>query len=137
MARYIIEFEKGGSFELEFDPAAPKTAEAFCKLINRSDPPYQALALQGRFSGEETYFPAPLGELENENNVAPCAGCIAFNPNPDWSAVCMYWGNDLAEKKHYFNLFARIKEKDLEEFHKTGTRIWQKGGEIVTLRVID
>ena len=61
MARYMIAFEKGGSFELEFDPAAPKTAAAFRDLIERCDPPYQALALQGRFSGEETYFSAPLG----------------------------------------------------------------------------
>ena len=136
MARYMIAFERGGCFELEFDPAAPKTAEAFRRLAEQTDPPYQALVLQGRFSGEEMYFPAPLGTLEDENNIAPGAGCIAFNSNPDWSAICMYWGDDLAEKKHYFNLFARVKG-DPEEFHQVGIRVWQKGGELVTLKVID
>ena len=136
MARYVIELEKGGCFELEFDPAAPKTAEAFQRFVDSQTEPYQALCLQGRFSGEEIYFPAPLGDTGPENNVTPVHGSVAFNQNPEWSAICVYWGDDIAEKKHYHNRFAKITG-DLEELRKVGTRIWQKGGETATLRKLD
>ena len=132
MERYVMEFEKGGIFELEFDSAAPKTAAAFRNFVDQGGP-YQGLGLQGRFSGEELYFPAPLGAVEEENNVAPFQGAVAFNPDSEWSAICVYWGSELAEKSHYHNLFAHIKG-DLEELRAVGIRIWQKGGEGVTLK---
>ena len=136
MARYVIEFEKGGTFELEFDPAAPRTAAAFQESVEKQKAPYEALCLQGRFSGEEMYFPAPLAMKEAENNVMPSWGCVSFNPNPEWSAVCVYWGGDLVEGKHHHNLFAHIRG-DLDRLYEVGLRIWQKGGEQVWLKVID
>lgn len=136
MARYIIEFEKGGSFTLEFDTAAPKTAVAFQEFVQKQTEAHQSLCLQGRFSGEEMYFSAPLGFSGEENNVRPTQGCVAFNPNPQWSAICVFWGGELAEKDHYHNLFAHIKG-DMEQLHSVGTRVWQKGGEMVTLKKVD
>lgn len=136
MARYLIEFEKGGTFELEFDPAAAKTVSAFKDFMSKRTEPYQALCLQGRFSGEEMYFPAPLEGVEEENPIAPFQGCVAFNPNPQWSAICVYWGSELAEKDHYHNLFAHVKGNE-DQLKEVGTRIWQKGGETITLKRID
>lgn len=133
MGRYIIEFEKGGAFELEFDSRAPKTVAAFREFVSNREKLYEVLVLQGRFSGEEMYFSAPMGSVCEENNVAPIQGSVAFNPDPRWSAICIYWGGQLAEKDHYHNLFAHIKG-DLEELYAVGTRIWQKGGENVTLK---
>ncbi|MCI8609288.1 MAG: DUF3830 family protein [Firmicutes bacterium] len=139
MSKYVIEFERGGSFAIAFDEAAPNTAAAFQKFVDSCEEPYQALCLQGRFSGEEMYFPAPLASamaVDRENNVMPVQGSIAFNPNPEWSAVCVYWGGDIAEGKRYHNLFARIVG-DMDALYEVGVRIWQKGGETVTLKKID
>ena len=139
MSKYVIMFEKGGIFEIAFDPAAPKTAAAFQEFMDNCTEPYQALCLQGRFSGEEMYFPAPLpngASVGKVNNVRPVQGSIAFNPNPEWSAVCIYWGGDIADKQHYHNLFASIIG-DMDALHAVGTRIWQKGGELATLKKID
>lgn len=133
MAKYFIEFEKGGRFEVELDYAAPATAAAFEAFMEKNNG-YQALCLQGRFSGEEMYFPAPLGCLERENkHTKPCRGCLCFNPDPQWSAVCVYWGDDTPTRERYHNLFARLKG-DMDELTEVGTRIWQKGGETVVLR---
>lgn len=133
---YILEVEKGGVFEIEFDPAAPQTAAAFKKFVDERCEPHKALCLQGRFSGEEMYFQVPLEGVDKENNVRPVQGSVAFNPNPEWSAVCVYWGGDIADKGRYHNLFARLKG-DMDELYEVGTRIWQKGGEMVTIRKVD
>ena len=132
MAKYFIEVEKGGRFEIELDDAAPVTAAAFKAFMEKNDG-YTAHCLQGRFSGEEMYFSAPLGSTEQENNIRPSIGGVCFNPDPDWSAVCIYWGEHIADKKHYHNLFGHLKG-DMKELTEVGTRIWQKGGENVVLR---
>ena len=82
------------------------------------------------------YLHAPMGFDEKENSVQPTQGCVAFNPNSQWSAICIFWGSDLAEKDNYHNLFARIKG-DMDHLYAVGTRIWQKGGENVTIKRID
>lgn len=133
MAKYFIEFEKGGRFEIELDQDAPITAAAFVSFMEANDG-YQALCLQGRFSGEEMYFPVPLSSRERENKeMKPCRGCLCFNPDPDWSAVCVYWGDETPSRERYHNLFAHLKG-DMEELTKIGTRIWQKGGETIVLK---
>lgn len=133
MMKYFMEFEKGGRFEIELDYDAPMTAAAFKAFMEESSG-YQALCLQGRFSGEEMYFPAKLGAKERENkHTKPCRGCLCFNPDPEWSAVCIYWGDETPTRQRYHNLFAHLRG-DMEELTEIGTRIWQKGGETVVMK---
>ncbi len=52
MAKYFMEFEKGGRFEIELDYDAPMTAAAF-KAFMEENNGYQALCLQGDFLGKK------------------------------------------------------------------------------------
>ena len=129
MSKYILEFEKGGSFPVEFlEEAAPETAEAFKKLL-----PLQGECLQARFSGEEFFFNAPV-EVKEENRVRPYHGAIAFNCDPEWKAVCVYYGSTIEMgEDEYFNLFAEVRE-NLDKLNEVGMRIWTQGKEKVVLK---
>lgn len=131
MSYYII-FEKGGKFEIKMCEEAVGTVDSFQKFMDGLKEPYTEIAAQGRFSGEEFYFTVPLDYTEYENNTRPQAGSIAFNPEKEWKAVCIYWGDHIAEKKHYHNLFARI-DGNLDELYEIGYRIWRHGEEKVTI----
>lgn len=126
MSGITIEFEKGGSFEILLNENAPNTCKAFLEAL-----PYEAAVLQARFSGEECFFKMPM-EVGPENNETPFAGSIAFNSDPKWQAVCIYYGPKTKVSSPY-NLFASIKG-DLAELQKVGERIWTKGGEKVTIK---
>lgn len=128
MAKVVMEFEKGGSFEVVFNPDAPKTADAFRQAL-----PVEGICLQGRYAGEEFFFNAPV-ETAPENLVEASFGDVAFNSDPNWKAVCVYYG-----PKHRggpYSLFARL-EGDLGELNGIGLRIWKEGGEKVTVRELE
>ena len=137
MAKYVLEFEKGGSFEIRLDENAPVTAAAFDKFLSDREEPYQALCLQGRFSGSEMYFSADLGSTGEENNIPADQGSVCFNPDPEWSAICIFWGPDIQRKRDHWHNHIGVIASDLDEFEKVGIRIWQKGGEIVTLKKVE
>lgn len=138
MASYFIEFERGGSFEIEFDSAAPQTAAAFRAFAEKNkEVPHEDKALHGRFSGEEVFFRAPLGEIERENyNTKPVQGVISFNPDPNWFAICIYYGNRVPEKPRYQNQFGHLKG-DMNMLEQIGIRIWQEGPEKAVIKVLD
>ena len=128
MDTYILEFEKGGTFEVHFlEDQAPKTAEAYKTAL-----PLAGGCLQARFSGDEFFFNAPI-DVKDENRIPPYEGAIAFNCDPEWQAVCIYYGSTIESGGEYYNLFAEIRE-NLEELHSIGLRIWKEGEEKVTFR---
>lgn len=130
MSKYVLEFEKGGTFEVEFLNAAPKTAEAFKKAL-----PISGKCLQARFAGEEFFFQAPI-DTALENQVKPYHGAIAFNCDPEWKAVCIYYGDAIEMgEDEYFNLFAEVKH-DLDKLNEVGVRIWTQGEEKVIFKEI-
>lgn len=130
MSKYVLEFEKGGTFEVEFLDAAPKTAGAFKKAL-----PLDGKCLQARFAGEEFFFNAPI-EVNGENQVKPYHGAIAFNCDPQWKAVCIYYGQTIEMgEDEYYNLFAEIKH-DLDKLNEVGVRIWTQGEEQVVFKKI-
>jgi len=129
LSKIIIEFKKGGSFEIILnDKDAPKTCKGFLKNI-----PYNASILQARYSGEEFFYKMPI-EVGLENNVIPEVGDISFNADPRWQAVCIYYGSKL-EVSSPFNLFGKIKG-NLNELKKIGERVWTEGKEDITIKKI-
>lgn len=130
MSKYILEFEKGGVFEVKFLNEAPNTARAF-----KASLPLEGKCLQARFAGEEFFFNAPL-QVNDENQVKPYHGAIAFNPDPEWQAVCIYYGQTIEMgEDEYFNLFAEVKG-DLDELNQVGLRIWTQGEEKVFFKKV-
>lgn len=130
MGKYILEFEKGGTFEVELLNAAPNTVKAFQEAL-----PLEGKCLQARFAGEEFFFNAPIS-IEGENQVKPYHGAIAFNCDPQWKAVCIYYGETIEMgEDEYFNLFAEIKD-NLEKLNEVGVRIWTQGEEKVIFKKI-
>lgn len=138
MAQYFIEFERGGSFEIEFDLAAPNTVTAFRAFADANkENSYEGKTLHGRFSGEEVFFQAPLGEVERENcSTMPEQGVISFNPDPKWFAICIYYGNRVPEKQRYQSQFGRLKG-DMNMLEEVGIRIWKEGPEMAMIKVLD
>lgn len=129
MSKIVMEFEKGGSFEVVLNEAqAPQTCKAFLENL-----PYEAPVLQARFAGEEFFYNMPL-KVEAENLVAPKQGSMAFNSDPNWQAVCMYYGPKI-KVGNPFSLFAEIKG-DLDELQKIGVRVWKEGAEKVTIKKV-
>lgn len=129
MSKYILEFEKGGSFEVELlENAAPGTVKAFKDAL-----PIEGRCLQARFAGEEFFFNADIN-IKEENRVKPYHGAISFNCDPEWKAVCVYYGSTIEMGEgEYFNLFAEVKE-DLDKLNDVGVRIWTQGEEKVVFR---
>ena len=131
MKKFILEFEKGGAFELKFfENAAPDTVKAFKETL-----PLKGKCLQARFAGEEFFFNAAI-DVKDENRVKPYHGAIAFNCDPEWKAVCVYYGSTIEMGEgEYYNLFAEIPA-DLEELNKVGVRIWTQGAENVLFKEV-
>lgn len=128
MSKIIMEFERGGCFEVTLNEAAPKTAEAFRKAL-----PIEGTGLQGRYAGEEFFFKAPV-VVQAENLVEATFGDLAFNSDPAWQAVCIYYG--LKHKGGPYSLFGKL-EGDLDELNQIGLRIWKQGGETITVREVE
>jgi hypothetical protein len=125
-------FERGGSFKavlLEKD--APKTCEALLRLL-----PFTVEIRHGRFSGQEMYCQQEKMTVGKENNVPAGHGDIVFNPDPEWKAICINYGEKVREKTNWFNRFARIVPSDLSIALELGNRVWLQGAERVTLRLI-
>lgn len=131
MEKYILEFEKGGAFEVKLlENTAPETAKAFKAAL-----PIKGKCLQARFAGEEFFFNADIN-ISGENQVQPYHGAIAFNYDPDWKAVCVYYGPTIEMgEDEYFNLFAEITGQ-LDQLNEVGVRIWTQGEESVTFKQV-
>lgn len=128
MKTVVMEFEKGGKFEISLDPNAPLTCKAFIDQL-----PHIGSVLHGRFSGEEFFFKMPLA-VGGENKVAPKAGSVSFNSDPKWQAVCIYYGPNIKVSSPC-NLFGEVKG-DLAELEKIGVRIWQQGEEKIWMKIL-
>ncbi len=122
-----IEFERGGDLKAKLlDEEAPRTCEAVWRAL-----PLKAKVMQARFAGEEMYFNTEIGAVP-ENEISPQAGDIAFNPDPQWRAICLYYGDNI-ESENPFNVFARILD-DKEKLKEIGERVWLMGAETVRVR---
>jgi hypothetical protein len=128
--RFEIEFAKGGRFTaVLLTEEAPKTCAAFLKVL-----PFAGQVRQARFSGEECYLQSSMSS-EPENQQMPHWGDIAFNADPKWRAVCIYYGDHLRVRTPY-NLFARIISNNLEELKRAGERVWLQGEEAAEVKLI-
>jgi len=128
--RFEIEFGKGGRFTaVLLTEDAPKTCEAFLKVL-----PLDGRFRQARFSGEEFYIQSKMS-CDPENQRIPKQGDIAFNADPKWKAICLYYGDHLRVKTP-FNLFARIISNNLEELKRVGERVWLQGEEAAHVKLI-
>jgi len=127
--KFVIEFSKGGKFTAALlVHEAPKTSEAFYQAL-----PMEVRFRQARFAGEEFYFQASI-RSEPENPVPPTWGDIAFNADPKWRAVCIYYGNNVKKTGSPYNLFARVVSGNLEELKKVGERVWIQGEEVAYIK---
>lgn len=127
----IMEFEKGGRFEIRLRPdLAPETAAAFRSLL-----PYESGVLQARFSGTECFFRMPMPGVPQENIVLPKHGDLAFNSNHE-QAVCIYYGDNIHASDPPFNYFADVVDH-LDELYRVGLRIWHEGMEKVVVREVE
>ena len=135
MRKVEVQFERGGSFVIELlEDEAPKTCEGILKAL----PVHNSEARHARFGGQEFYTHLRVGEAGPENQVKRARGDVAFNPDPDWCALIIYYGDSLAEPRpggHYFNKVGRITS-GLEELEAVGERIWLKGAENLSLRLL-
>ena len=131
MSKFVMEFEKGGAFEVHFlEEQAPETVKAFKQALD-----IEGTCLQARFSGEEFFFNADIS-VDMENNVMPYFGAVSFNCDPEWKAVCVYYGDTIEMGDETpFNLFAEITDQ-LDKLNSVGTRIWKEGAERVILKEV-
>lgn len=132
MKKVEIVFERGGRFVIDLlEDEAPKTCEAFLKVL-----PLEGLeARHAKSSGDEVYVQTMDMAVDKENNVDPAQGDVAFNPMPNWRAVCIYYGPKITNRMN-FNKFGHISE-GLEELEKAGNRIWLRGVEKASFRVLE
>lgn len=129
MVREIeIIFERGGILKAELlDKEAPDTCNAFWNAL-----PVAGEGRHARVSGQEFYFRCDIS-CNKENNEQAKVGDISFNVNPDWQAVCIYYGEGITKKENPFNKFARITS-NMELLAEIGERIWLQGTEEITVR---
>ena len=125
----VMEFEKGGSFEIRLREDAPQTAEAFLKQL-----PYESGVLQARFSGTECFFRMPL-KVPQENIAEPRVGYLAFNSDHE-QAVCIYYGDNIHAANPPYNHFADVVDH-LDELYEVGLRIWHEGRENVKISRVE
>jgi hypothetical protein len=110
---------------------APKTCEAFLKAL-----PSSGLEVRhAKSSGDEVYVQIREMDCPKENDVDPAQGDVAFNPMPDWRAVCIYYGPKITNRIR-FNKFARITG-DLAGLEGVGNRVWLRGTEKATFKLLD
>lgn len=107
MAKYFIEVEKGGRFEIELDEAAPATAAAFRAFMEKNDG-YEAHCLQGRFSGEEMYFSAPLGSTEQEKQYQTFHRRRLFQSRSRLVRSLPFTGENISQIKNIITTFLAI-----------------------------
>lgn len=131
MAKVEVEFERGGRFVIALlAEEAPHTCRAFLSAL-----PLKGLEVRhAKSSGDEVYVQAKEMACEKENNVDPVQGDVVFNPMPKWRAVCIYYGPGITNQIN-FNKFGHISE-ELEELKKVGNRIWLRGTEKASFRVL-
>lgn len=127
--KIIMEFERGGSFEVVLNPAAPQTCKAFVEKLG-----YTGDVLHARFSGTEFFFVMPLG-APSENITIPQRGNVAFNSNHE-QAICVYYDSNIHASDPPFNYFADLAG-DMEQLAQIGERVWKRGMEKVTVRLVD
>lgn len=125
--KIVMEFEKGGRFEIRLRDDAPVTAEKFLSML-----PYEAGVLQARFSGMECFFRMEMG-VPSENVVQPRRGYLSFNSDHE-QAVCIYYGDNIHAADPPYNHFADVVD-NLEELESVGLRIWHEGMEKVSIRL--
>lgn len=132
--RVQLTFERGGQFVMTLiEDQAPASCAALLKLL-----PLQGLELRhARFGGQEFYTRLADMDVPVENAIERIHGDVAFNAAPDWRALIIYYGPELARpypNQRYFNKIARM-EGDLEALKDVGNRIWLRGTETVNLRL--
>lgn len=127
MRKVELVFERGGRLTATLlSEQAPATCEALWSAL-----PLEGMVYQARFSGEEFFLSTKL-DAPSENQVSPGVGDIAFNADPAWRAICVYYGPKM-RVAHPYNLFAHI-EVDIDLLHTIGERVWRQGGERVTIK---
>lgn len=132
MKKVEIVFERGGRFEIELlEKDAPKTCSALLKVL-----PLKGVEVRhAKSSGDEVYVQAMNMIAEEENNVDPVQGDIAFNVMPNWRAICIYYGPKITNRIK-FNRFGYIS-KDLKQLEEVGNRVWLRGTEKADIRLIE
>ncbi len=131
MKKVEITFEHGERFVIELlEDEAPETCGALLKVL-----PLEELEVRhAKSSGDEVYVQAMDMAADKENAVDPSQGDVAFNPMPNWRAICIYYGPKITNR-YNFNRFGRITA-ELDALEKVGNRVWLHGTETATLRLV-
>lgn len=132
--RVEIAFERGGKFVMTLlEEEAPASCKALLEQL-----PLQGLEVRhARFGGQEFYTHISGMDAPKENAVERFAGDVAFNPAPDWRALIVFYGPELLKYpgQRFFNKIARVTD-DLDKLMEVGNRIWLRGTETVSLRLL-
>ena len=131
MKKVELVFERGGRFVIDLlEDEAPKTCAALLKIL-----PLEGLVVKhAKSSGDEVYVQAMDMVTEEENNVDPVQGDIAFNVMPNWRAICIYYGPKITNRIK-FNKLGHIA-KDQKQLEDVGNRVWLRGTEKASLRLL-
>jgi hypothetical protein len=139
--RIIFTFERGGTIRgiLKFDEA-PETCSIIWDLL-----PLEAKVLHSRWSGREINFPVKTARKpprENEQIFVSKGDIVYWR---EWEGlyastgaevIAIYYGAEHTRDcrgDQPVNIFGYVDPKDIEVLQQIGIRIWQEGGEKVTV----
>jgi hypothetical protein len=143
MARKIrMYFERGGTLTAELlENKAPRTCELIWQQL-----PQSGRVLHARWTGREVFLRVNLGTKpprEHQNFVMSRGEMMYWREWEDCyeqtgaEVIAFFYGPEYlrAEWRGYGqgNVFAQIPQDQWEEMERIGLRVWQQGGEIMTL----
>ncbi|XZF14332.1 DUF3830 family protein [Chitinophagaceae bacterium MMS25-I14] len=113
--------------------AAPVTAEAFASIL-----PFTRSFFHARVSGQEIWIDdvPPLDIIQENASVFTTPGEVVFGPSkPARTKTANCFGIYYGEGKGLdaANIFARVKDADMEKLKELGNNIWKHGAQELTI----
>lgn len=140
--RIRFRFERGGEFIATLRPElAPETVKAVLEML-----PVETTVYHSRWSGREINFPvksATSVPRERQTCTVNTGDVIYWK---EWEmgeeaseALAVYYGAEVTRDHRGrlpVNVFARVAEKGWPEIERVGLRIWQEGGERLSVSAV-
>jgi hypothetical protein len=135
--------ERGGSLVAELNPQATHTLDCI-----RAAAPLDGTVLQARWSGRELFVPVDLPRKpprERQSIRANTGDVIYFREWEDaydhtgFEAIGLFYGPEIVREWRGdapVNVIGRIDPAQWELLQQIGERVWRRGGEMISIRVI-
>lgn len=138
-----FKFERGGTLTAKLVGEAKQTIECISSAA-----PINAKVFQARWSGKEIFVPVSLPKKpprERQSIRASIGDVIYFYEWPDayehtgFEAIGMFYGPEIVREWRGdapVNVFAHIDSSQWDLMKEIGERVWRKGGEGISIRLV-